>query len=74
MPDGDCQEGRSGISAERAVASAGVTYDRENLGGFVTTVSLCRKKAGLRILHVSRTAVRTTSAETASSLRRSARA
>src|SRR5450755_2189709 len=49
VPDGDCQEGRSGKSAERAVTSAGMTYGRENLGGFVTTVSLCRKTAGLRI-------------------------
>jgi hypothetical protein len=31
------QAAHSGKSAERAVASAGVTYDREILGGFVTT-------------------------------------
>ena len=46
MPDGGCQEGRSGKSAERAVTSAGVTYGRENLGGFVTTVHYAVRRPG----------------------------
>jgi hypothetical protein len=56
------------------MTSVDVTDNREGLGGIVTTIPVCRKSRGRQASQESRAAFRTSSAETATSLRRSARA